>query len=108
MKNDNLCFEVVYWLWLGLLVNQDHTLAEVVPFKLLFLDLRLDGKADGLSSHGFLYFNAFVMDTLYLDWVKLSLLVRPKQQRLLWLDLTGQESARNNDTDTLNLVKAIY
>ena len=76
MQNDNFCFEVVYRLRLGLLVHQNHTLAEIVSFQLLFLNLRLDGEADRLTSHCFLYFNAFVMDSFDLNWVELSLLIR--------------------------------
>ncbi len=68
--------KVVNRLGLRLFVNENHTFAEVVSFQLLFLDLRLDGEADGLACDGLVYVDALMMDAFDLHRVELALFVR--------------------------------
>ena len=80
VKNNNLSFEIVDGLWLCFLIDQNHSLAEVVPLQLLLLDLGLDSETDGLTGVSLFDIHAFVMDALHLHWIELALLVRSEQE----------------------------
>ena len=108
VQDDDFRFEIVDWVRFGVLVDEDHTLPEVVPLELLLLHLRLDGEADGLASRCNLDSHSLVVDALDFNGTELTLLVGSEEQGLAWLDCTGEKSSSNNDTDTRYLVESIY
>lgn len=107
MQNHNFSFEIVNGLGLRFLVNQNHTLPEVVSLELLLLNLSLDGKTHGLSSASFLHIHSLMVNTLDLHWIELSLLVRSEQESRTWEDGTSQERSSHDNTHTSDLVEAI-
>ena len=65
---------------MGLSVYKDHTLSKVVALELLLFDLGLDREADRLTGDGLFNIDSLVMNALNLYRVKLTLLVRSKQE----------------------------
>ena len=90
MQDHNLSFKFPDGRRLEFAIDEDHTLAEVVSFELLLLDLSLDSEADRLSSKGLFNVNSFVMDAFDLNRIELTLLVWTKKQRLVRYDGTGK------------------
>ena len=74
---------------------------------MLLLHLRLDGEANGLTSHSLLNIDALVVDTFDLYRVKLTLLIRAKQKRSAWNDSSCEEGTSHDNTDTSYLVETI-
>ena len=75
VQDDDLSLEVVNWLRLCSSVDENHTFPEVIPLKLLLLDLGFNGEADRLSRYSFFNINSFIMDSFDLNRVKLALFV---------------------------------
>ena len=82
VEDNDFSFEIINWMRLSILVNEDHPLAEIVPLELLFLNHRLDGEADCLASESLLNGHPLVVNSFDLDWAELALLVWSKKENL--------------------------
>ena len=69
------CFEIINWMRLSILIYQNHSLSEIVPLKLLFLNHGLNGEADCLASDSLFDRHPLVVDSLDLNGAELTLLV---------------------------------
>ena len=76
VKDHDLCLEFPYRRWLQFSIDEDHTFTEVIPLKLLFLDLGLNCKADRLTGESLFDIYSLMMDAFHLYRIKLSRLVR--------------------------------
>lgn len=88
VQNHDFSFEFPDRSRLKLAIDKHHTLTEVIPLKLFFLDLSLDSEADRLTGESLIYVDSLVVDTFDLHRIKLPLLIRSKKQRLVWNNCT--------------------
>ena len=75
VQNYNFCFEIINWMRLSILVNQNHSLSEIVPLELLFLNHCLDSEADRLTGNCLFNRHPLVVNSFDLNGTELSLLV---------------------------------
>lgn len=105
LQDNNLSFKVEDGNRLSSLVNEDHTLAEMVSLELLLL--RLDREAHCLTSFGDLYIDPLVVDRFNLYGFELALLVRTEQKDIGGSDGSTQHGTSNDETHTSDLIDAI-
>jgi len=75
VQNNDFSLEIEHRCWLGILVNEDHTLSELIALELLFFNKSLDAEADSLASNCAINLDSLIMNCTNLHWFELACLI---------------------------------